>query len=763
MISWRSFTTSKVLPTFVGESIITASESYRRTRASGFDYAGNFVNDGTETSSRSEINSPILTYFAAQEGATGGIYELPDTYFGRPGPGAPYERISEATNDGEAQILSTVVTKNSTIESHYGITRTSPLATIRQETTTTESFERRIRTTKTISADEGEDGGGNTYNDPLMGYVWATTLVDSTNPNGETTQIPSVTQVETRTTETVIDYRTTQFERTILTTTGGDVIFTTYTHPDGDVLVVENTIWESAPNVDGEYNWRLVVTADSPNSAVPLTAFAYAPSRFTISYSEFTETLPVRADSASTIPVTTRQTEKTGHETTRVGYSNDTYKAWFNSFETRTCENRTGFTVYTERDDEGNIVEYTSFDAVNRRVPVSYQNNGQTTFEEPTQVNTTTTTFETFNGGQTTTIYSSRGNTTQTAETGEAAQRNRTYFVANTVSEEITTFQISGQLVKDTWVSWPGLSDKNILPWFSTGDGNRRFYNLPNSETTLVKTTSRLVTFGNSWDIVYDDQNVTQGIVGTKTQKWQNIKAGQFFTKRGVGIQILPDGAATQISADQLDGLASPALTYATGNTHSTVGVFMTANAQHTWEDGNIYGFDMEVGSISRNVVGAVPLYPTFSGLIRRDADGWELCDTSEYTTVRGSRVGSQFSTTIAWQTVEGTSTKNSTSSGEFTMGSTNSADFGVRQGAQTIDGGFQTPNAARTVIVPPGALLTTTYDSANSGSGSTLFSTGTSFTTTPVGLVPITLSSFIQRVQGYGAIELNLLDNGLP
>jgi hypothetical protein len=66
-------------------------------------------------------------------------------------------------------------------------------------------------------------------------------------------------------------------------------------------------------------------------------------------------------------------------------------------------------------------------------------------------------------------------------------------------------------------------------------------------------------------------------------------------------------------------------------------------------------------------------------------------------------------------------------------------------------------------VIVSPGALLTTTYDSANSGSGSTLFSTGTSFTTTPVGLVPITLSSFIQRVQGYGAIELNLLDNGLP
>jgi hypothetical protein len=756
MISWRSFTTSKVLPTFVGESFTSGSTSYSRTQAPTIDGQNLFRGAATETSYESFTNNRTLSYRETRAGATA------KQYAGFGGKIENYTETGEIANEAELAISSEIVIQNSTIRGT--VTNTSPLATVRQETTTTESFERRIRTTKTISADEGEDDGGNTYNDPLIGYVWATTLVDSTNPNGETTQIPSVTQVETRTTETVIDYRTTQFERTILTTTGGDVIFTTYTHPDGDVLLVENTIWESVPNVGpGGYQWRSAVTANSPNSEMPITALAYAPSRFTVLYSEFTETLPVRADSASTIPVTTRQTEKTGHETTRVGFGDDTYKEWFYSFETRTCENRTGFTVYTERDDEGNIVEYTDFDAVNRRVPVSFQLNAGSTFEEATQVNTTTTTFETFNGGQTTTIYSSRGNTTQTAETGEAAQRNRTYFVENTVSEQTTTFQISGQLLKNTWVSWRGLLDKNVLPWFSTGDAARRYYNLPNSQTTLVKTTSQLVTFAHSWDIVYNDQNVTEGLAGTRTQKWQNIKAGQFFTKRGIGIQNLPAGAATQIQAAQLEGLASPALTYKTENTHSTVGVFMTANAQHAWEYGNIFGFDMKVGSISQNVVGAVPLYPTFSGLISRDSEGWELCDTSEYTTVRGSRVGSQFSTTIAWQTVEGTSTKNSTSSGEFTMGSTNSAEFGVRQEAQTIAGGFQTPHAARTVIVSPGALLTTTYDSAGSGSGETSFSTGTSFTTARVGPVPITLSSFIQRVQGYGVITQQLLDDGMP
>jgi hypothetical protein len=322
------------------------------------------------------------------------------------------------------------------------------------------------------------------------------------------------------------------------------------------------------------------------------------------------------------------------------------------------------------------------------------------------------------------------------------------------------------------------LSDKNVLPWFSTGDGDRRYFAITNNATTLVKTTSRLIIFGHTWDIQNESKTddtwppgpSAGGGAGEGASKWQNIKQGEFYFKRTPGFQALGQNSsatATAVRAESfLDGLASPALTYATQNTHSTVGVFMAANAQHTWEGGqNAFGFftGIAAGNISQRIVGAVPLFPTFSGIIRRDAEGWELCDESEFTTVRGSRVGSQFSTTIAWQTVEGTSTKNSTSSGEFTMGSTNSAEFGVRQEAQTIAGGFQTPNAARTVIVSPGALLTTTYDSAGSGSGSTLFPTGTTYNSAPTGPQPITISSFLQRVQGYGVITQQLLDNGMP
>jgi hypothetical protein len=191
----------------------------------------------------------------------------------------------------------------------------------------------------------------------------------------------------------------------------------------------------------------------------------------------------------------------------------------------------------------------------------------------------------------------------------------------------------------------------------------------------------------------------------------------------------------------------------------------MSANAQHTWEDGNRFRFDYVRGSISQRIVGAIPLYPTFSGLIRFGADGWERCDTSEYTSVNGSRVGSEFSTTIEWQTVEGTSTKSSTSSGTFTVDSTMSAEFGVlkEQNTQTLAGGFQTPNAARTVLVSPGAMLTTTYDSSGSGSGSISLATGTTYKSAPTGPVPITLSSFLQRIQGYGVFTQRLIDDGMP
>jgi hypothetical protein len=183
----------------------------------------------------------------------------------------------------------------------------------------------------------------------------------------------------------------------------------------------------------------------------------------------------------------------------------------------------------------------------------------------------------------------------------------------------------------------------------------------------------------------------------------------------------------------------------------------MTANAQHTWE-----GYNNQA-SISQNVIGAVPFYPTFTGIISRDSEGWELCDTSEFTTVNGSRIGAQFTTTIAWQTVEGTSTKNSTSSGSFTVNSSIAQEFGVTTRAPTIAGGFETPNAARTVIVSPGVVLSTTYDASGSGTASSSFSTGTTYISAPTGPQTITISSLIPRVQGYGVYTQRLLDDGMP
>jgi hypothetical protein len=730
MISWRSFTTSKVLPTFVGESSITASTSFSYSNTLKlFDINQNqsFTQSSTQIRTEKLTRNATLTY---GEGYRGFTFE-----------DIVGNRIDDQPND----ITSIIVTQNSTINQSRSITNISPPAVVRQETTVTEAWEREIQISTTISAYEGEDEDGNVLNDPIVENVWTTTSTVLTNATGGTRGVTNFDFTTTNTTETVQSFNVVPSTRTVTTTTGGDLTFTTYTHPDGDVLLVENTIWESVPNVGpGGYQWRSAVTANSPNSEIPITALAYAPSRFTVLYSEFTETLPVRADSASTIPVTTRQTQKTGHKTTRVGFAPDNYTGWFYSFETRPCKNNS--------------------DGANRFVPVSFPINGQSTFEEPTQVNTTTETFQTFNGRLT--AISFQNYTTIIGADFNKPDQNRTstFFVPNTVPKETTTFQLSGQLTTSKSITWPGLFDKKGFPWSSTGDGARRFYSLSNSATTLIKTTSEAISFAHSWNISYSTTFIADES-GTITENWENKKIGQFYSKKIPGATT-KSNAATAIIAQSLDGLASPALTFATQNTHTTVGVFMTANAQHTWEGGqNIFGnfTGIGFGNISQRVIGAIPLYPTFSGLIRRDAEGWELCDTSEFTTVRGSRVGSQFSTTIAWQTVEGTSTKNSTSSGEFTMGSTNSAEFGVRQEAQTIAGGFQTPNAARTVIVSPGALLTTTYDSAGSGSGETSFATGTSFTTAPVGPVPITLSSFIQRVQGYGVVTQQLLDNGLP
>jgi hypothetical protein len=727
MISWRSFTTSKVLPTFVGESVITGSTSYSRTQEEGFDQQNFFRGAQTETSSQKYSANPTLTYLEFQRGATAALYSQSNGNFLKTG---------QVANDGSVEINSTIVIKNSTIR-RGTFTQSSPLRTVFQETTTTNTFEKFVRISSTISIVQAEDdeGEGPAVGEPIIENVWTTFSAVQTDSAGKTKAVTSFDYTTRKTTEIIQSYTTIPSTRSVITTFGEALVFETYTQQDGDIILVENTIWENSPFYEIS-----VATVNSPSTDIPVTSLSYAPSRFTVFYSEaYTTTLPVRHDSASTIPVTTRTTQKSGHEITRVGFSSDTYNGWRYSVETRSCKNR----------GEG----------VTRQIPVSFQNFYLSTFSENTRVNTTTSTFETINGPASTTEYSDY--TTKTAGVGSFAQRTRTFFVANIVSEKTTRFEISSGLVTTASMSWPGLVNSTVFPWISLGNNNRRYYSISNQRSSLISSTSRQVTFGNTWEITY--YSTMDGGPGTQTVEWQNKKQGQFFVKRTPGLVALPQNgsnAATAIRADFLQGLASPALTYATQNTHSSVGVFMTANAQHTWE-GGLFGIPR--GDISQNIVGAIPIYPTFTGIIRNDAQGWELCDSSDYTTVRGERVGAQFSTTIAWQEVESSLTKNKTASGTFTMNSTSSAEFGVRQETQTIAGGFQTPNAARTVIVSPGVVATTTYDASGSGTGSISLPTGTSFISAPTGPVPITLSSFLRRVQGYGVITQQLLDNGLP
>jgi hypothetical protein len=792
MISWLSFTTSKVLPTFVGDFSRSYSASESGSSPAGFDYRGAFYGDITRSASASEsINETQTLRAIGYYFFTVGLYKILSDGSSNQYRGdelTHYERTGQTQGGLPALESTTSVVGRSTIISNpfmtygesgeegvstFATTYTAPLATVQQPTTTVQDYQIAQRTTKTISNDTREDADGNTYSKPLKGYVWATTLVDITNPNGETTQIPSVSQVTTKTTETVGHIVAVTTERIVTSTTGGNLTFETYTHPGGDVIVIAHTIWEDISLYKANYSpFAFIATVNSPVADIVISDLSFTPGRFTMSYSEiYIATLPVRADSASTISVTTRETPKTGHNTTRVGFGNETYRGWGLSYETRTCANRTGSTIYTITDDEGDTSEETEYDGVNRRVPVSYQNNRTTSFIESTQVDTTTTTSETYNGFETQIV--SAGYTTGIGfdENGPRADRTRTFYVPNTVSSETTTFRLSGNLVSGFSRSWPGLSDKNVFPWSSFGEGARSNYSMPNEATTLVSTTSYGVTYQNTWHII--NEQTTEGIpnedfqgAGKGKTIHENKRAGVFYAKTPSYALVNQNRPSdTVVQAINWDGLASPDLTYDTENTHSTVGVFMKANAQHTWEGGqNAFGnlIGIEAGWISRNIVGAVPLYPTFSGLISRDSEGWELCDSSEYTTVRGSRAGRQFSTTIAWQTVEGTITSNSTSSGSFTIESAQSIEIGVHVfGFVTVAGGFETPNAARTVIVSPGALLTTTYDASGSGVGSTLLSTGTTYESAPIGPSPITLSSFLPRIRGYGVYTQLLLDDG--
>ena len=642
----------------------------------------------------------------------------------------------------------TSVTENSTIrrrnESFSDGTRertptinSSPLATIRQQTTKTESFESNYRTTKIESA--FDDGEGNFT--PYESYVWTTTIVEI-----DTISVTSVTEITTAATLTVVDLKTRPGSRTITTTTGGDIEFKTYTAIDGNVEVVAHTIYELNSNT-------FAALVASPNQ-IPITEAAYAASRFTVSFSDiYVETLTFLKDASERTQTTTQTTTlKTDYPTTRIKFEQETWKQWFQDFESKdAC------------DPEREIYRTSA-----NSTPYIHQKRGS----EETITNISVTTFENFNGQSSETTLTNRFgynnyipiDATSTNNAGAFQQRIKTFTSTISFSLETTTFAISGNFTTTTTADFPGLIIKNQFPWTTFGNGAKRLYTVTtefNIITTTETTTNPNTTFSDVGNILEtgtylpfgERYKITTGS-STENLNFKEVKVGIFYRKNQ-NITVFTNNA-TAIGAAQIEGLASPSLTYETENSHSSVGIYMSANAQHTWE-GN------EQASISRSVVGAVPFYPTFTGIISSNAEGWELCDSTEYTTVRGSRVGDQFSTTIDWQTVEGTSTKNSTSSGSFSVNSAGSAEFGVRLESPTIAGGFVTPNAARTVIISPGALLTTTYDGSGSGTGSTSLSTGTTFSSAPIGLKPITISSFIPLVQGRGVYTQRLLDNGMP
>lgn len=734
MISWRSYTTSKVLPTFDGESGYSATYSWTATNpfrepdgTNKAGLAGSTSYKGVLTRNRSLTSQSWQSENVRSiRNSTGGI----------------------AVSEGKGALsAATSVTENTTwtrrneffedgTQEREPTSVSSPLETRRQESTKTESYESGYRTTKTISAYEDDFG-----NRPIIGYIWTTTVTGD-GTDAKTT----FEQITAETTETVEDFKTREGQRTVVTTTGGDVLFKTYTAIDGNVEVVAHTIYELNSNT-----FAAIVNTDSE---VAVTALAFAASQFTRSFSDaYIEELSFivdRTDLTSTTTITT--TGKTDVPTTRAKQTQETWKIWQQQYEQKRGCN-------PERDLFKTTVE-------------SYPNIHFGTEIEETITNGTQTTFETFNGGATTTTVTCRFNftalqidATSTAATGVFQQRPRTHTSTITFNEEITTFSVSGNVTKTSTATAPGFIENQNFPWRSYGEEARRLFFVP-GETTLQTTTTASV---SPITTMNDDLNITesqtftpfgQGIpvsVGssTFTLSVNEVLTGSFYRKAG-GITTHRNNATAIQAAQPNGGIANQNLNFTTQNTHETAGIFMSHNAEHTWES-------PDARSISWGVIGAIPLYPTFSGLITEGSDGWELCDSSEYTTVVGSRVGQNFSTTIAWQTVEGTSTKNSTSSGLFTLNSTSSVPFGVQSVNPTIAGGFATPNASRTLIMSPGVVLMTTYDASGSGTLSSSYSTGTTEAVAPVGPVPVTISSFIFRAQGYGVFTQSLLDNGMP
>jgi hypothetical protein len=715
-----------VLPTFVGENGYsgTYSTSYFEdfpepdgTNQAGASGTGSINFKITLNPSLTSLENSFGDRLSAVRNATGGV----ETSQGRQIVTTSAIRVSEnstiANRNQYVNSISQVVEQPPTINS-------SPLTTVTQETTKTEPYESFYATTKTES--EFDDGEGNFT--PYESYVWTTTIFEI-----DTESVTSVTEITTNATVTVVDFKTRPGTRTITDTTGEPVQFKTYTAADGDVLVVAHTIYELNSNT-------FAATVETPSSQSPITNLSYEPQKFTLFFQDgYAETLTFHKNINEYTQTTTQTTTiKSDVPTTRQQQVEETWKQWFVSFE------------YTESCDPQKTVE--------RTFALSSPFIHRSTITEETVGNGSQTTFQFFNAFSTqTTFVELQGrkpfSRTGIGDDGSFIQRPRTYTFTNTFSIETSTFFVSGDLTATSTVEGPGFVEKIRFPWRTFGDGAKRLFTINNPETSFLQTTTIVA----APQTIRDDQFVFETNYESESfyLSYEEKKIGQFYRK-ATNVTFFRNNA-TEIKAAQLAGLASPDLTYKTENTHSTVGIFMTHNAEHTWEEMN------QEAWISQSVVGAVPLTPTFSGLIYRDAEGWQFCDTSKYTSVRGSRVGNQFSTTIAWQTVEGTSTKNSTSSGSFSVNSAGSAEFGVRLESPTIAGGFVTPKAARTVIISPGAVIATTYDASGSGTVSTSLSTGTTYSSALTGPQPITISSLIPRVQGRGVYTQRLIDNGLP
>lgn len=710
MISWRSFTTSKLLPTFVGESgySITFSRSFNgsgdNSGLGSFSYRNELTKNRTLTSFTYEAN--------VQFGAIiGGLSSLTS--------------VSKNTTWVLGNELGTSGTQE-----RAPISYVQPLLTIYQETSDTETFESYYRTTSVISAytNDAEE------TEPITTNVWTTVTVENVTPPQTTFQ-----QVSIQTTKIDTGVATRIGKSTIVTVLSDPIEFVTYSATDGDVAIIEHTICELNSNF-------LAVTANSPNAKIPLTGLSYEKSRFTCSFNDFYEKeltfLKNRSEETSTTTQTT--VFENSVSTTQIKQVTITWKVWGPKYETKIgCEPNRELSRITAQS-----AEFFAFD---------------TKVEET--LGGTKTASESFLGRATTTAVTNRFGYAgiqvdgiSTVTTGEILQRIKTYTQTNTFSLETTTFTNSGEILKSSLFDSPGFVNTSCFPWKKYGNDAKNLVRLPNNSTSLLTTTTINGIFKTTVSEIFSHSvvmNFPQG-VETSAVTVEEVVTGKFY-QRVAGIYTTKNYIIAVSADPYVGGITNQNLPFETQNTHSSVFAFMEHNAQHTWNQ-------MDEGFMFPFVVGAIPLNPTFSGLISQDAEGWQLCDSSNFTTVTGYREGQRFSTNLIWQTLENGKTIKSTSSGTFTINPVFSSPIQFQsENALFPFGGFRTPNASRTILISPGAVLITTYDKAGSGTLSTSYSTGTTFTNGIVGPVPITISSFIPLVQGNGVYPQSLLDNGLP